>query len=490
MKYISKLNGAATDSISLIFVKIITAMLGIVTTKIMSTQLSLTDYGTYSQGMLIVTTAANFSILGLTDATSFFYNSSKNTLEKEKYIGTIFGIQCIIGSIVALIIILFNPFIIHYFKNEEIQNIIYIVAILPMTTNLLPMLQVLFISTGKARLIAARNFIVSLCRLTFVTIACYFTNNLLLLFLLIWILDVVQVIYFYYILNKNKIRIKIQTFDRKIIKRIFNFSIPMAITVFTTSFSRDIDKYVISYFTDTDTLALYSNAAKNLPFDMIATSFLTVLIPIVTRQLTNSDFNKAQILLKSYLRIGYLSTFPFVIGAIVNAKSMMIFLYDEKYLPALSIFVIYLFSDMVRFANTALILSAKGRTKLLMVCSIVSLLVNAVLNVVAYNIFGLVGPAITTLLVNIGLTIAYLLFSARELNTRLVNLFNTKEIIIILAETLIIGFGGVLLRDCLSGLISARIVVLIITYCTIIISFMAINYKRIIECLKTINTLK
>ena len=66
-KIASRYNGAAIDSILLTFVKVITALLGIIVTKLLSMHFTLHEYGTYSEAMLIVTTASTLSIFGLTE---------------------------------------------------------------------------------------------------------------------------------------------------------------------------------------------------------------------------------------------------------------------------------------------------------------------------------------------------------------------------------------------------------------------------------------
>ena len=54
----------------------------------------------------------------------------------------------------------------------------------------------------------------------------------------------------------------------------------MAIFTLVNTLNRDIDKYVISAVSDTETLAIYANAAKVLPFDIILISFMTVTAPV------------------------------------------------------------------------------------------------------------------------------------------------------------------------------------------------------------------
>ena len=66
------------DSILLTFVKVITAVLGIVVSKLLAMHFSLHEFGTYSEAMLIATTASSIAIFGLTNAVNYFYNAASS----------------------------------------------------------------------------------------------------------------------------------------------------------------------------------------------------------------------------------------------------------------------------------------------------------------------------------------------------------------------------------------------------------------------------
>lgn len=484
------MRGNAADSLLLTFVKIVSAALGLATTKLLSVKFSLEEYGTYSQAMLVVSTVTSFTILGLTDATNYFYNASDDDGTKEQYVSTVFGIQYAVGLVCAILICACNIPIAAGFKNDELRRILFFAAWMPVLNNLIPMLQVLFISIGKAKTIAVRNFIVSAARLAFVAIACYATGDIRTIFILILVLDVLQVVYFQISFSRNRFPIRMRNFRRELIGPILRFCLPMAVFVFTNALSRDIDKYVVSAFTDTETLGIYTNAAKVLPFDMLTASFLTVLVPVITRQVRKESYGEAQQTLRAYLRIGYLMTWVMVAGAIVNAKEMMLFFYDEKYLPGLGVFIVYLFVDMMRFANTSLVLSAKGKTGTLMICSLIALGANAVLNVLAFRAFGLIGPAITTLIVTVGLMAAMLIISAREIGSSFRALFNWKEIVLEAAELAVVGALAYGLKLLLYRVFTSYLPVLILTYAFFGGVMLLLSGRRMLTCLKDINRVK
>ena len=184
------MNGAAVDSIILTFIQVVTTAVGLVVSKILSVNFSLTEYGTYSQVMLITATASSLTILGMTNAVNYFFNGNTSYDEKQKYLGTLFDIQYVLGIFCALLLILFRDHISVYFKNDQLKGILWVAACLPALQNLLPMMQVLFVATGKAKLIAVRNFVISIARLISVLLASYITKNIdtIIILLFFWTL--------------------------------------------------------------------------------------------------------------------------------------------------------------------------------------------------------------------------------------------------------------------------------------------------------------
>lgn len=483
-------NGAATNSIILTFVQAITTMLGLIVTKLLSVNFSLQEYGTYSQALLVITTVTSISVLGLTNATNYFYNKTKEEDKQKKYIATIFSIQYIIGVFAALAIIIFRSQIASYFENERLMGILTIIAFMPILQNLISMYQVLFVSIGKAKVIAIRNLLVSIIRLLAVVVACFVLSNIVTVLVVVVCLDVFQVIYFFCLFRKYKYPIDIRDSRLNLTREILTFGIPMSIYVLTNSLSRDIDKYIISAFANTEMLAIYSNAAKVLPFDIITSSLITVLIPIITRMINEKKYEEAKEIFKLYLRIGYILTFIFVGGAIAVSKDLMLCLYDEKYLAGLPVFIIYLVVDLIRFANVTTILSGAGKTKILMSISVITMSLNAVLNIIGYKLMGLVGPALVTLLLTLGMTIALLYFGAREIYTRIIELFDFKEIGIIVIQITSTGVLTYFLSNYLHQKCSSHVISLIVCYGIYILLLGAMNYKRAIECYRKLNRYK
>ena len=490
MKKMRVSSGIATNSMLLMFVQIVTSVMSIVVTKLLSVSFSLNEYGTYSQILLITSTATSISILGLTNATNYFYNKFENQTEQKKYVSTIFTIQYIVGILCCVLLLVFRKSIANYFGNDKLSEILLFSAWEPIFQNLIAMYQTLFVSIGEAKTIAVRNFVVSVIRLLAVFTACYVVKDIVFILLILLFMDIIQVGYFAFVFSKRKFAIRISDMRKELVSEILKFSIPMSLYVVSNSLTRDIDKYVIGAFSNTEDLAIYTNAAKVLPFDMLTTSLITVLIPVITRYIGSKNFNSAEKVFKLYLRIGYVLTFIFVGGAIANARYLMLFLYDPKYISGLNVFIIYLLIDMIRFANVTVVLSGAGKSQILMYISFITLALNAIFNVVSFKCMGIIGPALTTLLLTIVMIAALLHFGARELHTKVINLFYKREMLSIGIEIVIVGFISNRLSLFLHECGASEFVILLCSYGIYLIIMCLLNWKRVLKLLKELNQFK
>ena len=445
-KFKNAFNGLSSDSIFLIFVRVVTIILGLAITRLLSQHFSVFDYGTYSQITLIVSSISSITILGMMDGVNFFFCKEQNIEKRNSYVSTIFSLQYVLNIIVAIVVLCCAVPVSRYFGNEALKSLLIFAAVLPVLQNSISILQILFVAIGKAKLIAVRNFVVSAIRLVFVYIACYLFDSIVVILISTVLLDILQIIYFLVVLRKNDCKINLFRFDGKLVREILAYCIPMAMFTIVSSLNRDCDKYVISAFTDTENLAIYTNASKVLPFDIIMASFCTVILPHLTRFISKRQFEKVNGLYKSFLEIAYVSTTILAVGALCVPSELMTLLYTDKYLAGLNVFVVYILVDIVRFLGVTMILSALGKTKTILFVSIGTLALNCVLNIPMYLLFGNVGPAIATLIVTLlnGLVLTYL--SAKNTNTSVFKFFDCKYLAVFLMECVVVVGIGILME--------------------------------------------
>lgn len=481
---------AANDAGALALVKLMTMLLSLITTRILSTCLSTFAYGTYSQVLLIVSTVTSITTFGLMDAVNFFYCTINDSRERETYTSTIYMLQCCISSASGIAILLLSYPICQYFGNHELHKYLAFAAVLPLMQNCISLLQVLFVSVGKARQLAVRNLIVSLLQLSCAVTVGFWLQEIGFIFMVTIALDVGQVAFFMWSLKRNGCQIKATSCNFNLVGKIFRYSVPMAIFTAVNTLNRDMDKYMISAVSNTETLAVYSNAAKVLPFDIILTAFMTVLLPHITRQISEKHFNKAVQTYRAYLEVSYISTSLFAFSVLSVAPQAMELLYSKKYLSGLPVFCIYIIVDIFRFTNITLILSASGKTKLLMRLGFVGLASNFVLNYLLYQLLGITGPAFATLLVSLGLGGSIMHYSAKELHTSVRGLFDCGFLLKFTLECLCGMVVFTSLQKWLSGNGLNYFLILLIIASGYMLCVGLPNLKRFLNAVKQISSLK
>lgn len=480
----------ASNSMWLSATKLMTTLISLATTKVLSEKFSLGEYGTYAQIFLIISAVTSMTILGLTDGVNYFYNGCTNSAQQEKNVNTVFFLQALIGTAAGVLILLASDSITLYFGNPALDGIYIYIMFSPLLANLIAMYQVLFVSTGQSKLIAIRNLVISLCRLGAVMIAAFVTNRILSIFQVLLVLDIMQVVVYAVLFGRENFGVNIFAIDVSMCKKIFLYCAPLSVYILTNYITRDMDKYIITYFSDVESLAVYTNASKVLPFDILTTSLATVMAPLVTKFIAQKEYQKCRYLYKTYLEFSYVTTWILAVGAIVCAKELMLLLYSDKYLSGLSIFIVYIMVDMIRFANVAVILRAKGKTKDLMYYSMGMLVANFILNILFYQFFGMVGPAIATLLVTAVMNVCMLKQGANIMHCTIFDLFEGRRFSLFLLELLGAGAIAYGIKWILTGWNLHYIAILFITYGCFGLMLLPLNGKNVLVSFKNMNTIK
>ena len=426
----------ALDAILLAGARILSMLIGIVSTSVLSHALSLEMYGTYTSANLIVSTATLVTILGLMDAANYFY-SCGDKLQRE-YIATIFAIEIVIGLICAAFLWIGKPLVLKWFENPGINAVYGLIIFRPLLQNLGDMLLTLQVAIGKARNVAARNIIFSVLKMIAVILTAFYFKMLKTIFTSLLLLDVCTILFYYSSFKKVAFPIKLGQFSWKRLKDILKFCIPLGVYLLMASVLRDMDKYIVALFESTERFAIYSNCSTSLPFNVLSAAFLTVITPRITKMIHEKEHLRCRNLLKAYLKIGYITTVTFASFAIVMAREIILLLYGEHYVSGILVFVLYTVVEMMKFASMTLVLSAAGRTKTLMFISFGTVIANLILDMVLYQIIGFIGPAVATALISIIGAAIILSLSAHEIHCDLCQLFDLKEAGVFLFQLLLL----------------------------------------------------
>lgn len=481
--------GTSTDSLTLAVVRLITMIVGIATTMLLSRAFSLEAYGTYSQGSMIMSVAISFTTWGMLDAINFFFNQKK-VEERQKYVDTVFTVIMIAGLLAGFVIFLFQQPIYRYFDNPKLSGILLYIAFRPLLENLISALQVMYISVGRAKSLALRNVIASVCRLLFAFITTHLTSDIATIFIGQLLFDVMLLEYLWITLFYENIIINPFKCIWQKIPEILRFGIPMAMHSLIKVLLKDIDKLFIGRYETTARYALYANATSPLPFDMIANAFLLVIFPILTKYFADKKYGKAQDMISGYIRISYITTLTLSMAVLLLSRESILFLYGEKYLPGTTIFMLYICVDIVRIFNISTVLSAKGWANKLMFISIGSVALNLVLNYVAYWTIGFIGPALATVVCATASAVVTCYISGKALGTRFTKLLNLKEVGTFALGLVATCGVSILLRNWLRSMDVAYFTILVSVGFFFIATMVLINIKTMLGLFRKMNAFR
>jgi O-antigen/teichoic acid export membrane protein len=231
-----------------------------------------------------------------------------------------------------------------------------------------------------------------------------------------------------YVLVRNFTQRLSLSLDRKLVGNILKFSIPIGLATMVGRLSIELDKIVIGRFFTTEELAIYTNAARELPVAIISSALTAVLMPHLVRLLKENKNKSAVELWAHSIILSYILISLVAFGVLTYAPEVMTLLYSSKYISGSSVFRIYTLVLLLRVTYFGMILNSKGKTKFIFYSSLLSLILNLVLNYSFYKLFGFIGPAIATLLSIAIVQFAQLIATSKIVNITIRSIFPWKEL--------------------------------------------------------------
>ena len=413
--------------------KVITLVITMFTSMLLARFRTTEEYGIYSELLLVVNLVSSLMMLGLPNSINFFLARAETQEEKQRFLSVYYTLSTILSAVMGLTLVLAIPLIEAYFHNNAIRMFYYFLAVYPWTSVINASVENILVVYQKTGLLIVYRLIFSGVMLITVIAIQYLEYGFAEYMKCFVIVNSILTIWVYCIASKLSGGLRIVV-DKSLIKDIFIFSIPMGLSTMVGTLNSEIDKLLIGYLMDTEQMAIYTNAAKELPLTIVATSITAVLLPKVTLMIKNKKTSEAIKLWRYATELAFIVIALIVVGVFTYAEEVLTILYSEKYLPGVMVFRIYTLNLLLRVTYWGIILNAYGETKKILYCGIASLVLNMILNPLLYLVFGIIGPAMATLLVLILMALTQLYMTAKVTRNSFGTLFpwgNIAKIILI-----------------------------------------------------------
>lgn len=477
-------NSTRKNALWLTATKFASLFFAMLTTMVLSRFRTLEEYGTYSQLLMVVTLITTIFSMGLPGSINYFLANEKDKKKRDTFYSNYFTIITIISFITGATLILLSQYIAEYFNNSLIMSFSYVLAFLPWIKITADSIDNVFIVQNKLKMLATyriANSATTLVILVLTLLLNWNFNQYMSIFIGSQIFFTI-VVYFFIGNMSDKFRPKL---DRSLLKNIFKFSIPLGFASIIGILHIQTDLLMIGRMYNTETLAIYSNASREIPITIISVSIATVLLPQLVRLFGKNEKKKALELWKNATKLSYIILCFCVTELFIFAPQVIAILYSEKYLTGVPVFRVYVLLILLKVTYFGIVLNAVGKTRLIMISSIIALVLNVIFNLVLPMFFGIIGFAIATFLSTLIVLLMQLYFTAKEVAIPFSEVFPWGNVMLITVINAIMGIGTFIIYQILKIYLNIYIVIAL-TVTIIGLLYFIIMKKKMINCWKSL----
>ena len=418
------------DSFILILSKLLTSIVGFLITMLLSRYRTLNEYGTYSQLLLVVTLSNSIVMLGLPNAISFFIGRSNTEEDKQTFISTYYIFNTLLSIISGCVLFLLIYPISVYFSNGELLHFWFFVLIYPWVYVTNSSIENVCVATKKTTLIIPFRLLHSILVLLAVILSKIINLNFLIYIIIFLSIESLFAISVYFI-SFRIVKLKKMVFKFDLVKKIFVFSVPIGLASAVGTLNAEFDKLIIGHFESTEVVAIYSNCARDLPFLIFSYAITASLLPRMAHMFKQKETNNAISIWNEAIIISVSIVSLFCFGLLAFPSDAISLLYSDKYVAGQNIFMVFCIVSIFRSVYWGIILNCTGNTRYILFSSLFSLGLNIVLDLVLYNIFGVIGCAFATLISSLMMNVFQLMFTKKIIGIPISKLIPWKKIMII-----------------------------------------------------------
>lgn len=440
-----KKHNLGRDAVSLSTSKIIVNIIAMVSAMLLARIRTLEENGIYSQLMLIITMASSIAMLGLPNSINYFFAKTKTSKEKGHFLSVFYSSITTISILLGIVLVALLPVWIRFFSNDKLESYGFFLLLFPLCQVISSTVDNFLIVAEQVKVLLWYRITNSISILAIIALI-WFTKSTFKTYMILYLsVNLFFTILVFFFANKYSSGLKL-LFDKGLIKSILVYSIPIGLASVVGTLNIELDKLLIGHYLNTEQLAIYTNASKEMPVAIIASSLTAVLMPKMVRLFDEGNKPKAIELWKTATSISLAIIVYLAIGMAFFSKEAIVFLYSDKYIEGAPIFAIYSIGLILKCTYFGMILNITGNTKLIFYSSVGSLLLNVILNYLLLHFLGWIGPAVGTLLSSITMNGFQLFYSCRILNVKMKDIFPWRECAILVLLNLLLGIMFYLLH--------------------------------------------
>lgn len=216
------------NSILLAGARLFSTVSSMLITMILAKTLDLPANGTYAQCVTIISVGLSLISLGLMEGSNYFFANAATRQERQEYIDTILFLVYLSGFVLAGLLILFRESIGRYFSNSALSGLMWIIALRPMLSSLINVLNVLYIATGRAKTVVLRNAAISFVHLVILVVTALTTKNVAMILCLYLAAELVTDGLMLWSFGRGEYGVRFRLPKADVVRKILQYCLPMA----------------------------------------------------------------------------------------------------------------------------------------------------------------------------------------------------------------------------------------------------------------------
>jgi O-antigen/teichoic acid export membrane protein len=380
--------------------------------------LSPTDLGSYRQLFLIYGTLSGVIMLGFPQSMLYFLPKAANDDAIKRIVSRTLSVITLLALLCALLIWFGKDFIARSFNNPALSTLLPIYSIYPLFIFVTQIYSSVMLGLKQARKSAWFSIFSISCDFVLVLGTALIFRDMRYIVWAIVVSAFVQWLWAHLGLRSLRTSLSVQTFAG--FKDQLAYTIPLGLSLLVGVLSVQLDKLMISGFFKPEEFAVFSLGAMELPLiGILINSVNSILLP----NLSATDPHSLSTLYRASVRKNAIIVFPMATVFFLFATEFIVFVYGSIYASAALYFRIYLLILPLRVATYGIVFQALGKTKLVMMDSVIMLILNAGLNYFLIRAYGMKGAAYATVAVSWLIVLVYLWQMRFCLKLKLLSLF-------------------------------------------------------------------
>ena len=388
------------------------------------------DYGTYRQVFLIVLTCSYIFSAGIPASLLYFFPNMSKQEKKGILIQTII-ILLILGVLGSFLVFFFTPLISDKFSNPAINTILPFFSFYILFYVLIQYIQGMFMGLDQYKNVTISQIVIQLSTPVIVVASILLDAGIYRIMQLLFIYMVIQTLVIVYISLHIFRDVETQWKKSDILKQL-RFSLPLGMSGIVWFVGKEIDKCCLALLFTPAVYAIYVVGALEIPtLAELNTTISSVLLPKMSALREQNKTDQIVSLWKETIRKSMLIFFPAFWILFLVAQPLIVTLYTNQYIESVAVFKIYLCLLCLRITGHNVILQAYGKTKIILVSSVIFIILNISLNILFLKVLktGITGPAIATLISYVVLTVFGVMASLYYMKRSFIEIFPLKEFI-------------------------------------------------------------